>query len=57
MIVSSLEWSRSCPVLVQEDGEVLWIGSKFGVEFGHRDVSDFDLLPSLFFIRLEYFVE
>ena len=57
MIISSLERPRSRPVLEQENREVLRIGSYFGIEFGHRDVSDFDLLPSLFLIRLEYFVE
>ena len=57
MIISSLERPRSRPVLEQENREVFRIGSYFGIEFGHRDVSDFDLLPSLFLIRLEYFVE
>ena len=41
---------------MQENGEVLRIGSYFGIEFGHRDVSDHQLLPSLFFVRPEYVV-
>jgi hypothetical protein len=57
VIVSSLEWPRSRPELVQEKTEVLRIGSYLGVEFGNRDVSDFQLLPTLFFICLKYFVE
>jgi len=42
---------------MQDNGEVLWIGSYLGIKFGNRDVSHLCLLASLFFICLEYFVE
>ena len=57
MVVSSLEWPRGRPILVQESRDVLRIGSKSGIEFGDGNVSDLQLLPGLFLIRLEYFVE
>jgi hypothetical protein len=57
VVVSSLEWSRSRPELVQDTREVLRIGSYLGIELGNGDVSDLHLLSSLFFIRLEYLVE
>jgi hypothetical protein len=42
---------------VQDVREVLRIGSYFGIEFGLGQVSDLQLFPSLFIIRLEYFPE
>jgi hypothetical protein len=57
VVVCSREWTRSSPELVQECKDVLRIGSKSGVKFGNRDVSDLLLLSSLFFICLEYLVE
>ena len=57
VIICSLEWSRSRPELVQDTRKVLRIGSYFGIDFGNGDVRDLHLLPSLSFIRFEYFVE
>ena len=57
MVVSSLEWPRGRPELVQESKDVLRIGSKSDIEFGNGNVSDLRLLPCLFLVRLEYFVE
>ena len=57
VIVSTLEWPRVRQRLVQVAGEVPRIGSQSGIEFGNGDVSDLELLPSLFLVRSEYFVE
>jgi hypothetical protein len=57
MIVSSLEWSRSRPEPLQVRNQVLRIGSKFCIKFGNGNVGDLQLLPRLFFVRLEDFVE
>jgi hypothetical protein len=57
VVISSLEWTHSRPVLVQVSRKVLRVGSKSCIKFGNGDVSDLQFLPSLFFIRLEYFVE
>jgi hypothetical protein len=57
VVVSSLEWSRSRPELLQVRNYVRRIGSKPRIKFGNGDVSDLQLLPRLFFVRLEYFVE
>ena len=42
---------------MQQSENVPRIGSESGIEFGNRDVSHLLLLPSLFFIRLEYLIE
>jgi hypothetical protein len=57
VVVSSLEWHRICPDLVQDSRQILRIGSYSGPIFGNGDVSHLQLLPSLFFICLEYLVE
>jgi hypothetical protein len=57
VIVRSLERSRSRPELLKVRNQVLRVGSQFGFEFGNGDVSDLQLLPGLFIIRLEYLVE
>ena len=33
------------------------LAGESGIEIGNRDVSHLLLLPSLFFVRLEYFIE
>jgi hypothetical protein len=57
VVVGSREWPLGRPELVQESKDVPRIGSESGIEFGNRDVSHLLLLPSLFLIRLEYFIE
>ena len=57
MVISSLEWTCSRPVLLQESRKVLRIGSQSCIKFGNGDVSDLQFLASPFFIRLKYFVE
>ena len=57
VVVSSLEWHRICPDLVQDSRQILRIGSYSGFILGNGDVGHLQLLPSLFFIRLEYFVD
>jgi hypothetical protein len=42
---------------VQDRREVPRVGGNFIIKMGNWEVSDFQLLPSLFFISLEYFVE
>ena len=53
VVVGSREWSRGRPSLVQETREVSRIGGQSSFEFGNRDVSNVQLLPSLLFVRLE----
>jgi hypothetical protein len=57
VVVGSREWSRRCPELVQDGGEVVGVGGYSRIKFGNGDVSHLYLLASLFFICLEYFVE
>jgi len=59
VVVSSLEWSIGCPVLVQESKLVFWIGGCSCIKFGYGNVRDLQLLHTgrLFFIRLEYLVK
>src|SRR6267142_3807869 len=57
MIVSLRVRSRSCPELVQESSQVLGISGQLRIEFGNRNVSDLQLLPSLCFVRFEYLIE
>jgi len=57
VVVGSWEWSYSSPELVQDGREVLRVGNYFFIKMGNGEVSNFQLLPSLFFISLEYFVE
>ena len=57
MVVRSREWSIRCQELVQEGRKVLRIGSYSCIKFRYGNVRDLQLLPSLFFICLEYFVE
>jgi hypothetical protein len=57
VVVCSWEWSCSSPELVQDGREVLRVGSYLFIEMGDGEISDFQLLPSLSFISLEYFVE
>jgi hypothetical protein len=57
MVVSTQEWSRSRPYPLQVRNYVLRIGSNSCINFGNGNVGDLYLLPRLFFVRLEYFVE
>src|SRR6266850_1857051 len=57
VVVGSWEWSCSSPELVQYGREVLRVGSNIFIKMGNGEVSDFQLLPSPFFISFEYFVE
>jgi hypothetical protein len=57
MIVGLRIRSRGGPKLVQESTQVLGIGGQLRVEFGNRNVSDLQLLPTLFFVRFEYLIE
>lgn len=57
VVVSSLEWSLNRVEPVQVSNQVLRIGSESGIKFRNGDVSDLQLLPGLFFVRLEYFIE
>ena len=57
MVVSSQEWSIGCPELVQEGREVLRIANYSRIEFRYGNIRDLQLLPSPFFICLEYFVK
>ena len=56
-VVVPWEWSCSSPELVQDIWEILRVSCYSRIKFGNGDVSDLQLLPSLCFIRLEYFVE
>ena len=57
VVVGSLKWDRICPDLVQDSGQILRIGNYSGFIFRNGDVGYLQLLPSLFFICLEYLVE
>ena len=57
VVVRLLEWPHVRPSFVQKTIDVPRIGSQSGIEFGNGDVSDLELLPSLFLICLEYFIE
>ena len=48
VVVSSLEWHRMCPDLVQDSRQILRIGSHSGFIFGNGDVSHLQLLPQSF---------
>ena len=51
------EWSRSRPQSLQVRNQVLRISSDSCIKFGNGNVGDFQLLPRLFFVCHEYFVE
>ena len=57
VVVVPWEWSYSSPGLMQVTWEILRVSCYSRVKFGNGDVSDLQLLSSLCFIRLEYFVE
>jgi hypothetical protein len=57
VVVSSLEWHRICPDLVQDSRQIFRIGGYSGFIFGNGDVRHLQLLPSLFVICLEYLIE
>ena len=57
MVVSSREWSAGRQELVQEGRDVLRIGCYSCIKFRYGNVRDLQLLPGLFFVCLEYFVE
>ena len=57
VVVGAWEWSRSGPELVENSREVLRVSGDSCINVGNGNASDFNFLPSLPFICLEYLVE